>query len=150
LSGRADIRYDFKRNRVAYIVKNGNTIVDAVGRSLDGIGAKWYRYGNSRYPFSCGTGTHVVLVEDCASACSVSQSYVGVALLGTNLLEEHIQVLSSYSKIFVALDKDATDKALNIVKILCRYVPTKLMILERDLKNLTKEERDEFLRSYID
>jgi DNA primase len=89
-------------------------------------------------------------VEDCASACSVSQSYVGVALLGTNLLEEHIQVLSSYSKIFVALDKDATDKALNIVKILCRYVPTKLMILERDLKNLTKEERDEFLRSYID
>ena len=150
LSGRADIRYDFKRNRVAYLVKQGNNVVDAVGRSIDGRGAKWYRYGNSRHPFSCGTGTHVVLVEDCASACSVSQSLVGVALLGTNLLDEHVQVLSNYQKIFVALDKDATDKALGIVKILCRHVPTKLMVLHRDLKNLTKEERNEFLRSYID
>ena len=92
----------------------------------------------------------MVLVEDCASACSVSQSLVGVALLGTNLLDEHIQALSEYKKIFVALDKDATDKALGIVKILCRYVPTKLMVLERDLKNLTKEKRDDFLRSHID
>jgi len=150
LAGRADIRYDFKRNRVVYMVKDGRQTVDAVGRSLDGRGAKWYRYGSSRYPFSCGAGTAVVLVEDCASACSVSHTSVGMALLGTNLLDEHIQVLSNYQKIFVALDKDATDKALTIVKTLCRYVPTKLMVLERDLKNLTKEERNDFLRSYID
>ena len=150
LSGRADIRYDFKRNRVAYLVKQGNNIVDAVGRSIDGRGAKWYRYGNSRYPFLCGAGDTCVIVEDCASACSISNISTGLALLGTNLLDEHIKVVSNYQKIFVALDKDATDKALGMVKILCRHVSTKLMVLQRDLKNLTKEERDEFLRSYID
>ena len=150
LSGRADIRYDFKRNRVAYLVKQGNNVVDAVGRSIDGRGAKWYRYGNSRYPFLCGAGDTCVIVEDCASACSISNISTGLALLGTNLLDEHIGVVSNYQKIFVALDKDATDKALGMVKILCRHVSTKLMVLQRDLKNLTKEERDEFLRSYID
>jgi hypothetical protein len=150
LSGRADIRYDFKRNRVAYLVKQGNNVVDAVGRSIDGRGAKWYRYGNSRYPFLCGAGDTCVIVEDCASACSISNISTGLALLGTNLLDEHIKVVSNFQKIFVALDKDATDKALGMVKILCRHVPTKLMVLQRDLKNLTKEERDEFLRSYID
>ena len=151
LSGRADIRYDFKRNRVAYIVKNGNTIVDAVGRSIDGRNPKWYRYGNSKRPFISGSGERgACLVEDAASACSVSNLVAGVAILGTNLLDEHINVIKTYSRVFVALDKDATDKALNMVKILCRHVPTKLMVLHRDLKNLTKEERDEFLRSYID
>ena len=50
LSGRADIRYDFKRNRVVFIVKDGNKVVDAVGRAMDGRSPKWYRYGNSRNP----------------------------------------------------------------------------------------------------
>ena len=151
LSGRADIRYDFKRNRVAYLVKQGNNVVDAVGRSIDGRGAKWYRYGNSKRPFISGSGKRdACLVEDAASACSVSNLVAGVAILGTNLLDEHINVIKNYSRVFVALDKDATDKALGMVKILCRHVPTKLMVLQRDLKNLTKEERDEFLRSYID
>jgi len=151
LSGRADIRYDFKRNRVAYLVKHEGKVVDAVGRSLDGRGAKWYRYGNSKYPFVSGGGKHTAIVmEDAASACSVSNLVAGVAILGTNLLDEHIDFLSNYQKIFVALDKDATDKALDMVKILCRKVPTKLMVLDRDLKNLNNEERDEFIRSYID
>jgi len=150
LSGRADIRYDFKRNRVAYLVKQGNSVVDAVGRAIDGRNPKWYRYGNSRYPFLCGKSNTGIVVEDCASACSVSNIFTGIALLGTSLLDEHIETLKEYDQVFVALDKDATDKALGMVKILCRHVPTKLMVLSRDLKNLSKEERDEFLRSYID
>lgn len=149
LSGAADIRYDFKRNRVAYIVKADNKIVDAVGRSIDGRNPKWYRYGNAGKPFSCGSSDISLVVEDCASACSVSNLVTGVALLGTNLLDEHIDFLSNYQKIFVALDKDATDKALDMVKILCRKVPTRLMVLDRDLKNLNNEERDEFIRSHI-
>jgi len=150
LAGRADIRYDFKSNRVVYVVKHEGKVVDAAGRSLDGRGAKWYRYGNSRYPFLCGTGDTCIVVEDCASACAISSSAAGVALLGTSLLDEHVEFLSNYKRVFVALDKDATDKALDMVKILCRKVPTKLMVLHRDLKNLTNEERDEFIRSYID
>jgi len=150
LSGAADIRYDFKRNRVAYIVKTDNKIVDAAGRSLDGRNPKWYRYNNSSVPFACGDKATALLVEDCASACAVSNLVTGVALLGTNLLDEHIEFLSKYKRVFVALDKDATDKALDMVKILCRKVPTKLMVLDRDLKNLNNEERNEFIRSYID
>ena len=149
LAGRADIRYDFKRNRVAYIVKADNKIVDAVGRSIDGRNPKWYRYGNAGEPFSCGDSRMALVVEDCASACAVSNLMTGVALLGTNLLDNHVDFLSNYQKIFVALDKDATDKALDMVKILCRKVPTKLMVLDRDLKNMTNEERNDFIRFHI-
>ena len=151
LSGRADIRYDFKRNRVVFIVKDGNKVVDAVGRAMDGRSPKWYRYGNSKCPFVSGNGERgACVVEDAASACSVSGVVAGVALLGTNLLEEHIQHLSKYHRVFVALDKDATDKAIDMVKTLCRIVPTKLMVLSRDFKNMTKDERNDYLRNYID
>ena len=150
LSGRADIRYDFRTGRVVYLVKHDGKVVDAVGRSINGKGAKWYRYGNSSIPFACGEKNVGIVVEDCASACSVSHISTGIALLGTNLLDEHIHQLSNYQKIFVALDKDATDKALDMVKILCRKVPTRLMVLDRDLKNMTNEERDDFIRSHID
>jgi DNA primase len=150
LSGRADIRYDFKRNRVAFIVKDGNKVVDAVGRSIDGRNPKWHRYGNSRVPFIVGDSNRAVIVEDCGSACSISDKVTGVALLGTSLLQEYIPHLLHYQKIYVALDKDATDKAVDMVKILCRIIPTKLMVLSRDFKNMTKEERNDHLRNYID
>tara|TARA_R100001463_G_scaffold4250_1_gene16243 strand:- start:1626 stop:2162 length:537 start_codon:yes stop_codon:yes gene_type:complete len=150
LSGRADIRYDFKRNRVVFLVKDGNKVVDAVGRSIDGRGSKWYRYGDSRKPFIVGDSSQAIVVEDCGSACSISDKVTGVALLGTSLLQEYIPQLLHYQKIYVALDKDATDKAIDMVKTLCRVVPTKLMVLPRDLKNMTKDERDDFLRNRID
>ena len=151
IAGRADIRYDFRTGRVVYLVKHEGKVVDAVGRSINGKGAKWYRYGNSDVPFMVGTGKRIAcVVEDAASACSVSNIITGVGILGTNLLDKHIQYLFHYQKIFVALDKDATDKALDMVKILCRKVPTRLMVLDRDLKNMTNEERDELIRSHID
>ena len=87
LSGRADIQYDFKRNRVVYMVKDGRRVVDAAGRSIDGRKPKWYRYGNSNLPFVCGGHDTVFVVEDCASACAISSVCTGIALLGTNLLQ---------------------------------------------------------------
>ena len=150
LSGRADIRYDFKRNRVVYMVKDGRRVVDAAGRAIDGRKPKWYRYGNSKLPFVCGTHRTGFVVEDCASACAISRICSGIALLGTNLLPEHIDLLTQYEKINIALDKDATDKALDMVRTLHNRVPTKLVILKQDLKNMKGEERDEFLRQYID
>ena len=150
LSGRVDIRYDFKRNRVAFLVKSGGKIVDAAGRSLKSNGPKWYRYGKSGHPFVCGSGSDAFVVEDCASACAISNIVTGVALLGTNLLETHVNILSRYEKVFVALDKDATDKAIDMIRVLRNHVPTKLVVLRTDLKNMEKDERDEFLRSYID
>ena len=150
LAGRADIRYDFQRNRAVYLVKNGNKVVDAAGRSIDGRTPKWYRYGASKRPFICGVHTCAILVEDCASACSVSNNATGIALLGTNLLAEHVDILKQYDRVFVALDKDATDKAISMVRALHSHVPTKLIVLKTDLKNMKKDERDDFIRSYID
>lgn len=150
LAGRADIRYDFQRNRAVYLIKDGNKVVDAAGRSLDGRTPKWYRYSSSKHPFVCGGGTRAILVEDCASACAVSESTVGVALLGTNLLTEHVETLRKFQQVYVALDKDATDKAIDMVRTLRSHVPTKLIVLKTDLKNMKKDERDDFIRSYVD
>ena len=74
----------------------------------------------------------------------------GLALLGTNLLTEHVEALKQYERVFVALDKDATDKAIAIVRALHSHVPTRLMVLHTDLKNMEKDERNDFLRSHID
>ena len=149
LSGLADIRYDFQRDRVVYLVKDGDKVVDATGRSLTNSKPKWLRYGNSRYPFLSGEGGNLFIVEDCPSACSISNLVRGLALMGTSLLDSHIQVIQNYKKIFVALDKDATRKAVDIVRHLSNYVPTKLVVLKKDLKNMEKEERDDFINNYI-
>ena len=150
LSGAADIRYDVRMNRVVFLVKQKGRVVDAAGRSLDGRGPKWYRYGSSKHPFICGNrDDSAIVVEDCASACCTSNICSAVALLGTNLLSEHIEVLKQYDRVFVALDKDATDKAITMVRTLHSHVPTRLMVLHTDLKNMEKDERNDFLRSHI-
>ena len=150
LGGLVDIRYDFQRDRVVYLVKDGDKIVDATGRSLTNSKPKWLRYGNSRYPFICGkSGHNLFIVEDCPSACSISNLVQGLALMGTSLLDSHIQVIQNYKKIFVALDKDATRKAVDIVRHLSNYVSTKLVVLKKDLKNMEKEERDDFINNHI-
>ena len=150
LGGLVDIRYDFQRDRVVYLVKDGDKVVDATGRSLTNSKPKWLRYGNSRYPFICGkSGHNLFIVEDCPSACSISNLVQGLALMGTSLLDSHIQVIQNYKKIFVALDKDATRKAVDIVRHLSNYVSTKLVVLKKDLKNMEKEERDDFINNHI-
>lgn len=146
--GRVDLRFDFKRNRVVYLIFDGHRIVDAVGRSLTNEKPKWWRYGKSGYPFVCGNGSVGIIVEDCASACSVSSSHTGIALLGTSLLDSYIPILRKYKKLYVALDKDATKKALEIVIKLQDVVTTKMMILNQDLKDMTDDTRERILASY--
>jgi hypothetical protein len=46
----------------------------------------------------------------------------------------------------VALDRDATNKALDIAKELSYYIPTTVKILEKDLKHYTVEGAKEFLK----
>jgi len=148
LDGRVDLRFDFQRNRIAYMITDGRKVVDAAGRTLTGEKPKWWRYGKSGSPFVCGRGRVAVLVEDCASACCVSNIFSGVALLGTNLLDTHIKVLQNYDKVYVALDKDATQKALQIVRKLQGIVPTNLMILNQDLKDMDDATRERVLTKY--
>ena len=132
-----------------YLVKHDNKIVDATGRSLNGSKPKWRRYGNSRYPFLSGNGFCGIIVEDCPSACSVSHLACGISLMGTTLLDEHIEVIKKYKKVYIALDKDATSKAILILKKLRNYVPTQLIVLNKDLKDMELGERNEFIRRYV-
>ena len=69
--------------------------------------------------------------------------------MGTTLLNEHIDVIKNYEKVFVALDKDATSKAYMMIRKLRNYVPTKLIVLNKDLKDMEKGERNDFIRRYI-
>jgi DNA primase len=152
LSGLTDIRYDLQQDRVVYLVKSisNGRVVDATGRALTNRKPKWRRYGGNKSPFICGTTDNVFVVEDCPSACSVSELTTGLALMGTTLLDEHIDVIKNYNKVYIALDKDATGKAVLLMKKLRNYVPTKLIVLNKDLKDMQIGERNEFIRRYID
>ena len=146
-NNRADIRYDFKQNRMVFIINDGSKIVDAVGRALGDKLPKWYRYGNSGAPYICGNHSTAVLVEDAASATAVSSFATGVAMLGTNLSEKAINKLSSYKKVLVCLDEDASDKAIHIAQRLHWVVEkVEIRILTRDLKRLKTNEAKKVLK----
>ena len=149
LAGRVDIRYDFRMNRVVYLIKDGRQVVDAAGRTLDNIKPKWWRYGKSGNPFVCGTSRVGIVLEDCASACSVSSFLSGVALLGTNLQDSHLPYLRKYDRLLVALDKDATKKGLQLVRRLQAIRPTSLVVLNKDVKDMTDDERKRTFERYI-
>jgi hypothetical protein len=151
LSGLVDIRYDLQQDRVVYLVKSisNGRVVDATGRSLTNRKPKWRRYGNSRTTFLSGNGLCGIIVEDCPSACSVSHLAVGISLMGTSLLDEHIDVIKQFEKVYIALDKDATTKAISMMKRLRNYVPTKLIVLNKDLKDMQIGERNEFIKRHL-
>jgi hypothetical protein len=69
--------------------------------------------------------------------------------MGTTLLDDHIDVIKKHEKVFVALDKDATSKAYIMMRKLRNYVPTKLIVLNKDLKDMERGERNEFIRRCI-
>ena len=83
-----------------------------------------------------------VIVEDCASACAVSNILTGVAILGTSLKQSHKQYLKSYDKIYVALDRDATTKAFDIANELKSYGLQNIHVkaLKDDLKYFNTDE----------
>ena len=138
-----NIQYDVKEDRCVFCIYKNNTIVDAVGRSLTGRRPKWKRYASSKLPFITKNKSDLcVIVEDCASACAVTiAGHVGVALMGTNLLQEHIpHVVDNFKLAVVALDKDATQKSLDIAKELSVHMQTNIKFLENDIKTWTAEK----------
>ena len=89
-----------------------------------------------------------ILVEDCASACAVSHLYSGVALMGTSLPDSFIPVIrKKYKEVIVALDRDATTKAFDISNKLRYYIPTKVKMLQDDLKYFNEQEIEDILQN---
>jgi hypothetical protein len=148
-SGRYDdIYYDVRHKRLVYAIRdNDGRLVDGAGRTLINARPKWYRYGNYRGGFKIGTSDTVFVVEDIPSAISISDWCTGYALLGTSLRDEHIADLTKFKRVIVALDKDATDKALTYMRALNTLVPTGILMLDKDLKSLGDTERGSLIRS---
>ena len=135
------IRYDRHTHRAVFLVKKDDKLVDAVGRALyKNKKPKWYRYGNSGYPFVAGKSDTAILVEDVVSALTLSKFCTGIALLGTNILQSHIDVLKQYKKVGVALDKDASKKAIKILDDLALDMNVKFLLLEEDIKEMLDED----------
>jgi len=151
-TGLVDVRYDVRQDRCVFLIKKDGKVVDAVGRTLRGEKPKWWRYGKHRYGFLIGTntGSRCVVVEDVASASCVSDCVNSLALLGTHLLPEHVEQLRRFKEVVVCLDKDATRKAIDIAKKLCdQNIPARMVPLPRDLKSMTDEERNDFIRQHL-
>jgi hypothetical protein len=80
-------------------------------------------------------------VEDAVSAAAVAATgeYAGVALLGTSL-SSGFTGWSKFNKMIVALDKDASLKALEMQRMLSWYTSTQVCLLDKDLKVYPVEE----------
>jgi len=128
--------YDVKEHRIVFPIVHNSIMVDATGRTLGKRLPKWKRYGKNNLPYVSGRGSVAVVVEDCVSASVIgSHVFVGVALLGTSLLEAHKKYLAQFSTAIIALDPDASRKALQIRKELRGYVDdVKAITLKDDIK----------------
>ena len=146
--GRADIKYDVKQDRVVFLIRDRHTdkIVGAVGRGLNkNVYPKWFMYGNKNVPFKCGEYDDAVIVEDCPSACAVSNVLTGISIMGTKLKEEHKKHLTPYKNLYICLDRDATTKAYDMAKDLRSSGFDNVIVkpLEDDLKYYNTKQIEE-------
>ena len=138
------LMYDVKDSRVVFPIRHDGQIVDATGRALDKSPIKWKRYGKSSLPYVHGCGKTAVVGEDCVSAAVVGgDDYVGVAVLGTSLLDEHKRYLTQFSTAIIALDPDALMKSIEFARELQSYVDdVRVVKLTDDLKYRNPEDFD--------
>lgn len=140
------VRYDPKQDRHIFIWYQDGTPVGACGRANRPIKPKWYNYTDTEVPYIVGADTEAaVLVEDCVSAAAAYRAlgglgYAGMAIIGTYFKRQYVPYLRKYKRVILALDKDASKKALDIQRIMQYYVDTEVVLLERDIKYLTNEE----------
>ena len=139
-NGYIEVRYSPAEDRVVFYTKTG-----AVGRTLSGIGPKWVSYGLLPNGIHVGEGSTAVLVEDVPSACSISRmsGYVGVALLGTTITSSIKLTLSTYTKIYLVLDKDASLKSITQHKKITQQIH--IRFTQKDLKYLSTEKIQKLL-----
>ena len=137
--GLVDVRFSPQQNRVLFFM---NDRQGAVGRALDKRKPKWRVYGSTEGLFKVGSGRTAIVVEDAASACSVGvfTHCSGCALLGTSLSSLQKQQLITFDEVVIALDADASRKAIRLQGRLEGRVNTRVVYLSEDLKYLTKLE----------
>jgi hypothetical protein len=147
MENKVDCAFDPKQNRAVFFIKRGLHRVDAIGRSLDKILPKWFRYGKSGQSFMLNEGDTCVIVEDIPSAIMVGAAgYASMALLGTHLTTLDIQDLMGYTNIIVALDPDAHSKGIAMAARLDAYSNARAVLIPDDLKYFSPAEVKEILQ----
>jgi ribosomal protein L37AE/L43A len=151
--------WDGEKERYVFMVWRNDICAGAIGRSYKQQ-PKWLIYGMKQYKlplvvpkygtyyspyYQKGESKIGVVVEDALSAAAVSHVFDGIAILGTHIPEHYIPILAAYDELYIALDEDATDKAVEYQQMLNVFTPTKLVMLEKDLKDMTKEQIKEKL-----
>lgn len=151
--GLVELRYDILNDRAVFMVRNPLTleIEGAVGRSLSNssISKVWNYHNQCTVPFIVGEGGTAVIVEDCASACSVGRlpEYTGFSLMGTKFKKNYLTFLKKYATVIIYLDKDAYKTALELKKKLNFYVQNVRILLRQDSKEAKHfKNKDELLK----
>jgi len=132
-----EIRFDPKQGRVVLLKTHAGMATNAIGYSLNkDIKPKWYKYIAGRSPFIVDPGSNIcIVVEDVPSACVVAAAgLAGVALMGTTYMDPYTAYITRYKYAIIALDKDATQKAITIQQTLSFFMPTRMKRLKTDLK----------------
>lgn len=140
--------FDIKDKRAVFPIYYKGRIIDAVGRSLSGAMPKWLRYTGQAdvYSYCIGEpGGSVVIVEDVISAiiaAKVSHNVTGMAILGTSLGPAHMDHISKFSNVIIALDPDAAVKTLKYKREVEAWtgITTKALRLTDDIKYRKDED----------
>jgi hypothetical protein len=88
----------------------------------------------------------IIIVEDIFSAIRAADYMTSVALLSTHLNDERITSIKAakLSPVYLALDKDAYAKSIKYTTEFRSRLRLQPLSLDKDLKDHTKEELDEF------
>lgn len=156
--GWADVMFDPKEQRAVFLTRSTEKgkYIGATGRALfNNKTPKWKIYDKNKAPFTvprCGhfNTKHAILVEDCPSACNVSNFADGVALLGTDLSDTTVDLLLNrkYEKISICLDFDAWDKALHMANLLRWYFNVGIISIDKDPKEYAPFELAELVDNF--
>jgi hypothetical protein len=133
-------------------------IRSASGAELGGVARSYTSFPKSlTYQEDWGTGSwygspsdEVWVVEDQVSACKMAQHHMTVALLGTGLAPICRESLVALGKpIVLALDGDALAQSVRLSeKLQSAGCNTRVVYLEKDIKNLYPDEVKELARAH--
>lgn len=150
------LKYDPKQDRLVFPLDYKGKNYGHVGRLLnmaDNTSPKWLVYSRLLgCPFFSNRKQKtekLLLVEDCISALRTRDIIDSCAILGTSINQNTIPYLLDYNKLYLALDDDATGKALEIQKQLSLYRETHIIPLTKDLKYFTNQELKEFKEKWL-
>lgn len=154
--GRVSIWHDPKLDRCVFGVRDYEGLLKGATGRLLGYNKdypKWFVYQRINSCPGIIINRHItdraILVEDFISACMASNISSGVALCGTGINTEGISFLRAFKILYIALDPDATGKAIKLQHQLSPYIDTKIIPLEKDIKYYSSQDL-EILKRQLD